>query len=118
MFADGPGLTLWLNGRRVNGLSADVVAQRDSDVILRKRFRVFERGVLVCDYRYLSIDHEDVPDVDIFSWLARSLSGDEARARTWLIFSDQLSGAFAPTEEYLRQLPSRVAVLLSRDRGT
>jgi hypothetical protein len=114
MFADGPSLTLWLDGRQVNALSAEVVVRKDTDVLLRRRFRVFERGDLVCDYRYLYLDHEDVPDVDVFSWFARSLDDMKARIRTWLMLADQLGGTFVSTEEYFRKLTGRVEEVLSK----
>jgi hypothetical protein len=89
MFADGDALTVWLNGVSVNAFSPNVRIETGIDFLLRKRFRLFNAGVELCDYRYLYLD-DGFPDEDIFSWIGRSLTTEESRLGTWQIWRGEV----------------------------
>jgi hypothetical protein len=118
LFTDGDLLILWIEGRRVNALAPGLSVTRDSDYLLRKRFCVRLDGKLVCDLRYSYLDHEDVPDEDIFAYFARSLATPRDRLRAWLYWSDTAARANVEVDPaaYRSSLDERVAALL-RQRG-
>jgi hypothetical protein len=110
-YATNDSLHLWLNGQTIN-IAEHVTALRDTDFLLRKRFRVFIEEGLVFDCRYSYLDHEDVPDEDIFWNIARSLSSKAMRVRTFLLWKDKAEGTARSTDEYYAALTSRVNALL------
>lgn len=108
-------LFLWLDGLQIDLMNDGVQIRRRLDLLLRKRFTVHVDGALVFDVHYSYLDWEDLPDEDIFWYIARELRSMEGRYRALLIREDRMSGVADGTDAYYEKLESRVAARLAME---
>jgi hypothetical protein len=107
LYVHDGALHLWLDGSDVNLDSHNVVVRRNTDFLLRKRFRVGVDGKAAFECRYSYLDYEEVPDQDIFWFISRSLADPERRRRTLLILEDKAKGIDQSTDNYFQTLDQR-----------
>jgi hypothetical protein len=108
LYAYDGALHLWLDGQDVNFDHHNVQVKRGADFLLRKHFQVIVDGQRIFECRYSYIDHEDVPDEDIFWSMARNLANPERRLRNLLLLQDKANGISSITDSYLQALDDRV----------
>jgi len=108
LYAHERSLHLWLDGQDVNLERHNVQVKRGTDFLLRKHFQVVVDGQKIFECRYSYVDHEDVPDEDIFWSMTRNLASPERRLRNLLLLEDKAKGMNVATEGYLQALDERV----------
>lgn len=110
IYAHADSLYLWTDGLHFDLLDEKVEAQRRKLFISTKCFRVLVDGRVIWKARYSYWDYEDMPDEDIFWYVARSAASMNDRLRALFMWQDLARGVFKDAREFNEHLTERIAV--------